>query len=151
MDVPDETGHLFTTVIIPFPQQGDYRINVSPKPGASPTDTYTIEVTKAGTTTVLVQDQQVQDIPSDPLNVVVPMRFASFDIHKASIKLDEKRTDKNRFEMRGSFVLAEISNGAAVLNEDVIVKFSGPPKIRIRRGLSVRRSLVARNPPGQTV
>ena len=66
MELEDETDHPIATVLIPFPLGGDYTIKVLPKPGVSPTDTFSIEVRRAGTTTVLAQDQQVQDIRDQP-------------------------------------------------------------------------------------
>ena len=83
----------------------------------------TITVTHHGQTVVLAQDQQIQDIPSQPFTVTVPTPFASFDIKKATVKRDQRRTDKDRFEVRGSFVVG--SDGIDVLNEEVIVRFDG--------------------------
>ena len=71
MEPADETGHLMATVLIPFPLGGDYTIRVSPKPGASPTDTYTLEIVRAGVTTIVAQDQKVRDIPAQPYVVTV--------------------------------------------------------------------------------
>jgi len=71
MELADETGHLNATVLIPFALGGDYTIHVVPKPGASPTDTYTLDVIRAGVTTTVAQDQGVQDIPPQPYVVTV--------------------------------------------------------------------------------
>jgi len=71
MELADETGHLIATVLVPFAQGGNYTIRVLPKPGASPTDTYTLEVIRAGVTTTVAQDQRVQDIPAQPYVVTV--------------------------------------------------------------------------------
>jgi hypothetical protein len=64
-------GHSSAVVIIPFAASGDYSITVSPKPDASPTDTYTLEVSQAGQLTVLAQDVQIQSIPPLPYTVLV--------------------------------------------------------------------------------
>lgn len=69
----DETGHQTATVIIPFPLPGEYMIKVVPKDESSRADTYTLQVTRNGTTTTLAQDQQIQDIPSQPFIVSVPL------------------------------------------------------------------------------
>ena len=70
--IEDEDGHATTTILIPFPLPGDYQIDAVPQPDASPTDTYTLEVTRNGTTTVLAQNQQIQDIPAEPFIATVP-------------------------------------------------------------------------------
>lgn len=66
MEIEEGNGDASAIVLIPFPLSGDYTIEVSPKSGASPTDTFTLELTRAGTTTVLAEDRQIQDIPSEP-------------------------------------------------------------------------------------
>jgi hypothetical protein len=71
MEIEDEDTHVTTTVLVPFPLPGNYKINVSPKDGASPTDTYTLEVTREGTTIVLAQNQPVHSIPPQGYTVVV--------------------------------------------------------------------------------
>ncbi|MBI2998261.1 MAG: choice-of-anchor D domain-containing protein [Deltaproteobacteria bacterium] len=71
LEAEDETGHQIGTVIIPFPLPGDYTISVVPKDNASPTDTYTLEVSRNGTTTIIAQDQYIQDIPPQGFSVHV--------------------------------------------------------------------------------
>jgi pimeloyl-ACP methyl ester carboxylesterase len=72
-ELEDQTGHPIATVIIPFPLPGEYQINVVPRDESSPTDTYTLDVTRDGKTTILAQDQRIQDIPSQPFIVGVPL------------------------------------------------------------------------------
>lgn len=73
MELKDKNGHPIATTLIPFPSNGEYRIKVLPKAGALITDTYTLEVTSNGETNVLVQDQQIKDIPPQGFTVsVVP-------------------------------------------------------------------------------
>ena len=67
----DEGGELKTVIDIPFPLPGEYHIEVVPKPGAQPTDIYTLEVTQNGQTVVLAQNQQIQNIPSQGYAVTV--------------------------------------------------------------------------------
>jgi hypothetical protein len=71
MELAEESGHQIARVVMPFPLAGNYSIRVVPKPGASPTDTYTLEVVRAGVTTLVVKDHMVQDIPSQPYVVEV--------------------------------------------------------------------------------
>src|SRR5205807_2550914 len=70
MDVPEEAG-TSATVLLPIPLNGEYSIKVVPKPGAAATDSYSLDVTRAGVTTVLAQDQNIQAIPSKPYAVAV--------------------------------------------------------------------------------
>lgn len=62
--VVDASGHETATILIPFPQGGAYTIAVTPKPGAQPTDTYTITITQDGATMTIADHVQVQNIPS---------------------------------------------------------------------------------------
>jgi len=64
-------GHQTATAIVPFPLGGYYTIRVVPKPGVAPSSTYTLEVLRAGVTTVLAQNQRVQDIPAEPYVVTL--------------------------------------------------------------------------------
>jgi hypothetical protein len=50
---------------IPDRKLGDYLINVVPKPGASPTDKYGLEVSSGNSTIVLASDVQISDIPPE--------------------------------------------------------------------------------------
>lgn len=71
MEPAGENAQPKATVFIPFPLGGDYAITVTPKAGASLTDTYTLEIVRAGVTTIVAQDQKVQDIPAQPYVVTV--------------------------------------------------------------------------------
>jgi len=71
MTIEDQPGHETATVLIPFPLGGQYQIKVIPKPGASPNDTFTINLTQNDTTTVFAQDMRVQDIPASGFPVHV--------------------------------------------------------------------------------
>ncbi|MEE8470338.1 MAG: PKD domain-containing protein, partial [Dehalococcoidia bacterium] len=53
-------------VTIPDRKPGDYMITVIPEPGASPTDTYTLEVTLGDEATVLAEHVQISAIPDEP-------------------------------------------------------------------------------------
>ena len=64
---------------IPEPKAGVYLIQVVAEPGALPTDTFTLVVSRNGTTMVLAQDVQVQDIPDFPY-VVTTLTSLSADV-----------------------------------------------------------------------
>ncbi len=61
--VTDPTGHEIASVVIPFPQGGQYTVTATPKPGAQPTDTFTILQIQGGVTTTIAQDMPIQNIP----------------------------------------------------------------------------------------
>lgn len=93
--VQDETGDAKATVLLPFPLGGDYSIKVVPKPGALPTDTYSLEVTRVGVTTVLAQDQKIQDIPPQPY-VVTVMAPIAIDIRPGDFPNNINRKSKGK-------------------------------------------------------
>ena len=61
----DEDGELDDLFAIPERKTGDYLIQVIPEPGASPTDTYSFEVSAGGLTIMLADNAQIGDIPSE--------------------------------------------------------------------------------------
>ena len=76
LDGDDDLDDFFA---IPEPKEGDYLIHVIPEPGALPTDTFTLEVTRNGAARVLAQDVQVQNIPEIPY-VVTDLANISADV-----------------------------------------------------------------------
>jgi len=65
-------------VLIPFPQGGQYTIKATPKPGALPTDTFTITMTQNGVTTTIADHVMIQNIPTSGYTSHVNSRpFAS--------------------------------------------------------------------------
>jgi hypothetical protein len=69
--VPDNTGQSVSVVRIPFAVDGEYTIRAIPKPGAAPTDTYTIEFRRGNELTVLARDVPVSDIPAEGYKTLV--------------------------------------------------------------------------------
>jgi hypothetical protein len=82
-EIEEENGHSRASVLIPYPLPGEYSVKVLPKPDAAPTDTYTLVVTRGDATEVLAEDQPVQEIPGEPLRVLVPIQ-AQMDIRPDS-------------------------------------------------------------------
>jgi len=125
IEVEDEDGHTTTNVLIPFSLAGDYEIKVTPKPEASPTDTYTIEVTSDGQTTVLVKDQMVKNIPVQPFSVKVP-EYVSIDLKPEddtnSIKLDSEDAVLVAILSTDSFNVADINESTLTLAGSVASK-----------------------------
>jgi YVTN family beta-propeller protein len=60
----DGDGERDDLVYAPELKIGDYFIRVVPEPGASPIDTYSLEVEAVGTVIILAQDVPISDIPS---------------------------------------------------------------------------------------
>jgi parallel beta-helix repeat protein len=52
-------------------ETGDYLINIVPKPGSLPTDTYSIEIVTPGGPVMFAEDVRISDIPPDPYVVRV--------------------------------------------------------------------------------
>ena len=59
-------GSVDDFISLPEGKVGDYLINVIPEPDAVPTDTYTLEVWMDGVTTVLAENVQISNIPTQP-------------------------------------------------------------------------------------
>jgi len=57
-------------VEIPFPEEGEYAIEVIPHEDALSTDTYSLTITRNEEVSVLAQDVQVGDIPATPYAIV---------------------------------------------------------------------------------
>ena len=60
----------------------------SPEPDAQPTDTYSLEVIIAGTTTVLAEDVPISEIPEEPY--VIEFISASVDFNPDALNLKSK-------------------------------------------------------------
>ena len=61
--IVEADGHETASVLIPYPQPGQYSIAAVAKPTASPTDTFTIKVTQNGSTTTIADAMPVNAIP----------------------------------------------------------------------------------------
>jgi hypothetical protein len=85
MDILEEDGHETATVLIPFPQGGQYTISAIPKPGTLPTDTFTITLTQNGVTTTIADHTQIQSIPPDGFHPHVNSRpFANAGVDQTA-------------------------------------------------------------------
>jgi parallel beta-helix repeat protein len=62
----DLDGELDDMIISLQRKMGDYFISVVPKPGANPTDTYSLEVSAENTTKVIADNVPISEIPSQP-------------------------------------------------------------------------------------
>jgi pimeloyl-ACP methyl ester carboxylesterase len=116
MNIQESDGHESATVLIPFPTGGEYTVRVIPKPGSSPTDTFTLTFTQHGKTNIIAQDVRVEDAPAGgfraPVASVTP--FAAF-----SAKLEISADHPSDFEVKASFTLADVSNGIDPLRQEL--------------------------------
>jgi len=64
MTIPENAGHEGAIVLIPFPEGGQYTVKATPKPGAQPTDTFTITMIQNGVTTKIADHMMIQNIPA---------------------------------------------------------------------------------------
>jgi pimeloyl-ACP methyl ester carboxylesterase len=55
-------------VTVPLAGRGEYAVRVIPESGADPNDTFTLELTVDGVTTVLAENQRIQDIAAEPFS-----------------------------------------------------------------------------------
>lgn len=67
VDIDGEPG---IQIRIPDRKIGDYLIEVIPKPGALPTDTFTLEISLFGESMIIARNVQIGDIPAEPYVVV---------------------------------------------------------------------------------
>ncbi|MDO8717110.1 MAG: 6-bladed beta-propeller [Dehalococcoidales bacterium] len=91
---------------------GNYLITVTPKPGALPADTYTLEVSFGGETIVLAEHTPVSDIPAGGYHItweesgIRANNVMSFNIEKLSI--DYSRHDEgDSINMNAKFALPD--------------------------------------------
>jgi len=93
---PDGDGDFEDQVAILDKKIGDYIITLIPEADASPTDTYTLEISVDGTTTVLAEDVQISDVPEQPYIVrsteteTIPIIPATIDFDPNTLNLKSK-------------------------------------------------------------
>jgi pimeloyl-ACP methyl ester carboxylesterase len=91
----DGDGELNDVVTIPFPLAGNYLIRVIPDGEAAPTETYSLETTLDGVTTILTQNQRLQDIPTQPFVVDAPL-LVNIDIKPGDFPNSIQRRSQGR-------------------------------------------------------
>jgi predicted MPP superfamily phosphohydrolase len=74
----DLDNDLEDIVILDKLKIGDYKVTVIPESGASPTDTYTLEFSRFDSRTVLAENVQIGDIPSNPYTVTIEENFSPY-------------------------------------------------------------------------
>jgi len=67
----NDDGELDDLIYIPTAKAGVYLIQVIAEPGASPNDTFSLEVSVNGQSIILAENVQVRDIPQEPYRVQV--------------------------------------------------------------------------------
>ena len=74
MNISEGDGHEGATVIIPFPEGGQYTVRTIPKLGALPTDTFTITIIQNGVKSTIADNMKIQDSPPDGFHPNVDSR-----------------------------------------------------------------------------
>jgi len=83
-------------LLIPNPQQGEYRIQVVPDPDALPTETYSLEVTFGDTTITLAENVAIGSVPENPYVIrvteigITPIVSAVVDLNPDTLDLESK-------------------------------------------------------------
>lgn len=70
-EISDDAGDSEDLVEIPFPESGTYKITVIPEPGASPTDTFSVQTELNGVVTTIADNIRIEDTPSEPFELSV--------------------------------------------------------------------------------
>ena len=115
----DGDGDLDDFFAVPEPKEGDYLIYVIPEPGASPTDTYSLEVAANGVVVTLAEDVQVNNIPAQPYIVrsteseITPVIRVTIDFDPDTLNL------KSKGEWITVYVELPVGHGYAVGDIDV--------------------------------
>ena len=94
--VTEDTGHDIVTVIIPFPQGGQYTVTATPKAGAQPTDTFTILQIQGGVTTTIAQDMPIQNIPPAGFQTTVQSGSSFMQVSPVSVDFGNVRVSRAR-------------------------------------------------------
>ena len=126
--VTDASGDETATVIIPFPQGGQYTITATPKPGAKPTDTFTILQIQNGVTTTIAQDMPIQSIPPTGFQTVVKngtstLNYSPESIDFGNVVVGRKGKHVVTFENMGS-TKASIGSVSLTVNHGNLADFS---------------------------
>ena len=122
----DEDGELDDLFAIPERKTGDYLIQIIPEPGASPTDTYSLEVSAGGVTLMLADNAQIGDIPSQgyiirsteaKIEQIIP---ATIDFDPDTINLRCKGKVVTAYiELSTCYDVSQIDISSITLNEEV--------------------------------
>jgi len=117
----DGDGELDDFFTIPEPKEGIYLIKLIPEAGASPTETFTLDVCKDGTTKVLAQDVQVQDIPDFPFVVTTLTSLsADMEIEPETLSLSSEGNWITCYiQFPESYYIANIDSSTILLNGEI--------------------------------
>lgn len=117
----DVDGHEPATVLIPFPEPGNYTILVSPRPNADPDATYTLIVERNGQSLVLAQDTRVSEIPAGGYSIAVEASANRLPIAIAVPSVAQEATSSS-----GSMVMLDGTASVDPDGDDLTYSWSGP-------------------------
>lgn len=117
-------------------KNGDYLITVIPEPQATLTDIYSLSATSVTTTTILVQDILIRDIPDQPYIVRVTDDGIE-QIIPVSVRIEPTTINLSRFGTITAFIQISKGFGATIndINPNTIVLSGASPKrTRLNKG-----------------
>lgn len=130
---PEGVGDFEDQVAILDKKIGDYIITLIPEADASPTDTYTLEISVDGTTTVLAEDIQISDVPEQPYIVrsteteTIPIIPATIDFDPNTLNLKSKGkwvTTYIELPVGHDYHVSDININSILLNDVVPAELS---------------------------
>lgn len=93
-------GEIHDVIRIPFGLPGNYGIKIIPEPGSSLLDTYSLKVRRDGVETVLAQNRQIKDIPTQGYTVTVSKQLKSLAPTKLWVGLKNSDDQGTFFDVR---------------------------------------------------
>jgi parallel beta-helix repeat protein len=135
IDDINEDGSPDDAIYIPEREIGDYLISVIPEPGASSTDTYSLEVSMAGVTITLADNAQIGDIPSQGYTIrsteteIIQIVQATIDFDPDTLTLLNKgRVATVYIELPSGYDVGQIDVSSIKLN-DTVPALDKPTKV----------------------
>jgi murein DD-endopeptidase MepM/ murein hydrolase activator NlpD len=131
----DGDGDLDDMINIWEPKAGNYLVSVLPELGASPADTFTLEVSANGTTILLADHAQISEVPTDPyivtsnstaimlrnINVALTNTTISKNVVGQGYSLPINATVQNQGNLEETFNITVYANATIIGSENVTI------------------------------
>jgi hypothetical protein len=134
----NEDGVLDDIVIVIDRKMGDYLVTLVPEPDATPTDIYTLEIWFNGTTSLLAEDVQIINIPTQPYIVrscekeVIPIIPSALDFDPDTLNLSSNGawvTVYIELPIGHGYDLNNINVSTILVNETIPIDSKAPTSI----------------------
>jgi N-acetylmuramoyl-L-alanine amidase len=127
IEINGDTG---VQIRIPDRKIGDYLIEVVPRPGALPTDTFTLTVSLFGVPVVIARNMPISEIPSEPYvvvstetRIIPPIVTSTIDFDPDVLNLRTRKGVVTVYiELPEDYDVAEIDLSSVILNGTVAAK-----------------------------